>query len=92
MTERMLEDPASTGWHLDKRIPIALIVALFTNTAGLVAWGSRIDFRVSQLEESRSQQVDQPNKIVRLETKMEGVQESLKDINGKLDRLLDKAP
>lgn len=92
MTDRQLEDPASTGWHLDKRIPIALIVALLANTAGLVAWGSRIDFRVSQLEESRSQQVDQPNKIVRLETKMEGVQDSLKDINGKLDRLLDKAP
>lgn len=90
MTEREVPDPAATGWHLDKRVPIALILTMLAQGAMLVGWGVRMDARVTQLELERAKVDDQPGKIVRLETKMEGVQDSLKDINGKLDRLLAK--
>lgn len=48
------------GWHLDKRLPIALIITIAVQTAGLVWWAaslsSRVDEqarRVTALESSR---------------------------------------
>lgn len=90
MTVRDIPDPAATGWHLDKRVPIALILTILFQGAALIVWGARIDARVTQLESKAIAEVDQPSRIVRLETKMEGMQDSLKDANGKLDRLLAK--
>lgn len=37
-------------WHLDKRVPIALIFAMLLQSAGLVWWVSKLDSRVSQVE------------------------------------------
>jgi septal ring factor EnvC (AmiA/AmiB activator) len=36
------EDP----WHLDKRVPLALILALLVQTAGMVWWAATISSRV----------------------------------------------
>ena len=90
MTEKAIPDPASAGWHLDKRVPIILILGSLMQAGAFVWWGAKLDARVVQLESDRVQQVDQPSKIVRLETKMENVQDTLKDVNSKLDRLLER--
>ena len=37
-------------WHLEKRVPIALIVAMFVQSAGLVWWVSKLDSRVAAVE------------------------------------------
>jgi hypothetical protein len=38
------------SWHLDKRVPIAMIAALLFQTAGLVWWAAKLDGRVGELE------------------------------------------
>lgn len=38
----MPEKPAAEPWHLDRRIPIALILAIIGQTAGAVWWASTI--------------------------------------------------
>ena len=44
------------GWHLDKKVPLGLIVAILAQTAAVIWWGSSIDARMSTLEGTRSEQ------------------------------------
>jgi hypothetical protein len=82
------DDPTSTRWHLDRRVPIALIVTLLLQAAIGLVWASKLDARVASLESARAVAGDQPARIVRVETQMEGVRDTLKEMNDKLDRLL----
>ncbi len=43
---------APEPWHLDKRVNIAIILALMTQTAGAVWWASTMSATVSQLREA----------------------------------------
>lgn len=43
----MPEKPAAEPWHLDRRIPIALILAIIGQTAGAVWWASTISGTVA---------------------------------------------
>lgn len=45
MTERRdMQDPSISSWHLDKRVPIALILGMFMQVAVLV-WGAAVMFK-----------------------------------------------
>lgn len=39
-------------WHLDKRVPIALIVTIVAQTVAVVWWASGVDHRVAAVESS----------------------------------------
>jgi hypothetical protein len=91
MNDRPIDDPASAGWHLDKRVPIALIITMVLQFLGFAWFGGQLAERVTQLENARMAAGDQPGKIVRLETQVDNVRETLKDISLKLDRLLEKS-
>ena len=67
-------------WHLDRRVPIAIIITLSIQTAAVVGWASKLDERVNVLEKSASAGAQQIERIVRLETKMDGVAEILNEI------------
>jgi Tfp pilus assembly protein PilO len=78
-----------TGWHLDKRVPIALVVTILIQTGGAVWWLSSINSRVSNLEEKVGAVSSQPERLVRLETQMDAMRDSMLRIERKLDRLID---
>jgi hypothetical protein len=40
-------DPAPEPWHLDKKVPIALIATIFAQTVAIVWWASGVDHRVT---------------------------------------------
>lgn len=44
--------PGLQNWHLDKRVPISIIGAIALQTLGLGWYASKLDSRVSQLEET----------------------------------------
>jgi len=44
------KDPASAGWHLDRRVPIAIIFALIVQTGGIFYWGGQLATRVDNTE------------------------------------------
>lgn len=82
------DPPAASGWHLDRKVPLALIVTILVQT-GLAIWAmSALAQRVTQVETALAASTDQPTRIVRVETQMEGVRGTLKEMNDKLDRLL----
>jgi hypothetical protein len=43
------EDPDTAAWHLDKRIPVALIAATFIQFGGLVWFVASMNARVEQV-------------------------------------------
>lgn len=85
-------DPASSGWHFDRRIPIALIVTILAQGAATIWWGATINARVGALEDRLTGAADQPGRIVRVETRLEDVQRSVDRIELKLDRMIRREP
>lgn len=45
-----MTDETESGWHLDKRVPIALIVMIFVQTSGMIWWAATTSARVDELE------------------------------------------
>jgi hypothetical protein len=91
-------DPASMPWHIDRRIPVALIGTMLLQIGLGVWWLSSIEFRVgdhekqlgrieSELNDSDRDNQGLDNRLTRLEEKLSGQTEILQEIkrilNGK---------
>ena len=46
----MPTDAEPESWHLDRTVPIAIIVTIAIQTLALVVWAAKLDSRVSSLE------------------------------------------
>ena len=77
-------DPASESWHLDRRIPVAIIVTLAIQTGGAIWFASGISHRVDSLERQQVSASTQGDRIVRLETRMENIAEYILEIRNLL--------
>lgn len=76
-------------WHLDKRVPLAIIFTIFLQTAGVIyvvsAWKADVDARLSQLEKSDTDRKPQESRLIRLEERLESIKSSLVRIESKLE-------
>jgi hypothetical protein len=77
-----------THWHLDKRVPIALILAIILQTAGLVWWASSLSERVNSLERTRDANAPQGDRLTRVEVKIESIQTGI----DRIERLIRREP
>ena len=82
-------------WHLDRRVPVALIAAIMMQTIGIVWWAATLSARVDVLEERIRAARTNETRIVRLEANQTAVYQRLdrievltRRIEVKLDRLL----
>lgn len=77
-------------WHLDKRVPIAMVMAFVCQTITLVyvgtTWKSDIDHRVTSLEKTDEMRRPQESRILVVEQKLKFIAESLGRIENKIDR------
>jgi hypothetical protein len=79
-------------WHLDKKVPLALIVTIVAQTI-IAAWAaSNIWTRVGELEHKVEIAAPQAERIIRLETKVEGITGSLAEIKTLVSRRMDGRP
>lgn len=83
----MSTEASQKAWHIEKGIPLALIVAILVQTAGWVWWSASINFRVGQLEKAGEMVATQVTAaqsqavtIARLEEKVNNVQASIADL------------
>lgn len=79
-------------WTVDRRVPLALILAMLGQTGGLVWWASGINQRVSVLEE-RDRTVTaaapiQSDRLTRVETKVETIQRDVTEIKSDIKSLI----
>jgi hypothetical protein len=73
--------PASDrSWHLDRRVPIALILTIAMQTGGVIWWASATSTRLDALEKKVEAAAPQAERIIRLETKMEAILDSVSEI------------
>ena len=90
----MKQEPEDHNWHLDRRVPIALIATIFitftSQTVAGVWWASSISERVNQLERRDTARAPQADRITRIEGKIENVEMGIQRIERKLDREFPK--
>jgi hypothetical protein len=67
-------------WHLDKRVPIALIVTIAMQTGAFIWWTATITQRVTTLELRSASRDQLPERIVRLETQYSNITEGISEI------------
>ncbi len=76
-------------WHLDKKVPIAIIIALLIQTVAFVSiaasWKATVDSRLERLEKSESDTNSQGDRILILEQQLKFIVDSLSRIEKKLD-------
>jgi hypothetical protein len=79
-------------WHLDKKVPIALIFAILCQSGSFLWWASSINERVKVLETANmAATVSAPvqsDRLTRVESKMESVQRDLTEIKTDVKSLI----
>ncbi|WOF73360.1 hypothetical protein QMT40_000990 [Parvibaculaceae bacterium PLY_AMNH_Bact1] len=86
----MDEERAPGRWHLDKRVPIALIVAILIQTAGALTWAGAASERINHLEREVISDDDMGERTARLEVQAAYMRAALTRIEDKLDRAIAK--
>lgn len=72
-TVKLAEDPAAGEWHLDKRVPLALILAIATQTAVFAASYGAMLARVDALERTVIVNAADRERLVRVEAMVESI-------------------
>ena len=79
-----------TDWHLDKRVPVALILAIALQTmAGGFFIGS-LSTRVSTLEEWQRANQTLERRLATLEAGQSVINKAVESVDHKVDKLVDK--
>lgn len=84
MTSR--RQPNDSNWHLDKKVPIAMIAAILFQTGGMVWWAASASERLNALERKADVVAPQAERLARVETKLETVQDGILEIKSILRR------
>jgi hypothetical protein len=79
-------------WHLDKKVPLALIMTIVGQTI-VAAWGaSNLWTRVGELERQMQVAAPQFERIIRVETKVDAITGSLSEIKALINRRGEPRP
>lgn len=85
------KDEATGKWHLDKRVPITLIVTIIIQTVSFVWFFSKMDSRIGSLESGaivqKERDAGQDNNAKEALANLRG---DIREIDRKLDRLIER--
>jgi hypothetical protein len=88
----MVDINAREHWHLDKKVPIGIIVALLLQTMTFIyvgtAWVTEVDFRIGNIERQNEDRKSQEGRIIVMEQQLRYISESL----GRIERRLGGTP
>lgn len=77
-------------WHLDKRVPITLILAILLQSAGFVWFIGKMDGRIIALEAAGVAQKERDDRQDRAATDAASmIRSDLRDLGQKIDRLIE---
>ena len=77
------------GWHLDKRVPITLVIVIGLQTSAAIWWASSMDARLTAAEITLASRAPLFDQFLQVATRQEGVMDRLKVMEVKLDRALE---
>lgn len=84
------EPALGSEWHLDKRVPIALIVTIIIQSMAAVWWAATMQSRMEALERMLSSQAGTESRLVRLEQVTTIQTRTMERIENKLDRVIER--
>jgi len=64
-------------WHLDKRVPIAIIISLAVQSAAIIWWAATMEARVNAIEAAMLAGADTSERLTRIEVILERVERRL---------------
>ena len=73
-------DNGTNYWHLDKRIPVAIIFSICVQTAGVIWWGATTSERLTNLERRVEASSPQADRLTRVEVKLDNITDSINEI------------
>ena len=76
----MAQDIDDNKWHLDKKVPLALMFTIACQTSAIVWWAAGINARVEQLEKQLQLAAPHAERIIRLEEKVTTIRDGIEDI------------
>lgn len=80
-----------SAWHLDKKVPLAMIFAILVQTAGAFWWASNQDARLAmverQLQQASPQAASSVERIIRVEEKVGSIKEDIADLKQMVRRI-----
>jgi hypothetical protein len=77
-------------WHLDKRVPLALIFAIFVQTGGALWWASAITSQTEQLQREVERNIEALKAAGSIEPRLVRVETDITYIRGSVDDNADK--
>lgn len=84
-----MPNPSLEHWHLDKKVPITIIIALFFQTITFIyiatTWKTEIDYRIGSLEKSAEERKNQESRIVAVEQKIGFIAETVQRIDRRME-------
>lgn len=69
-----------TKWHLDKRVPLALIITIGIQTGTIIWWAASVTNRLDNLEQKTAVVAPQADRLTRVEIQLEVVKEGVIEI------------
>ena len=90
MTEEH-ESLANSHWHLDKRVPIAMLIGLFVQLLGAIWFAAQAVQRFEDQERRLSviENGNTTNRLSVVESQMADLRYGINEVNRKLDRLIE---
>ncbi len=73
------QDP-DNAWHLDKKVPLALIVTILVQTGGIVWWGATTSERLNAVEKRVEMTAPQGDRLTRVEVKVDNALDGISEI------------
>ena len=72
-------------WHLDRRVPVGIILAIVLQTFAILIWATRLDSRVGYLEAQNSAQDTRLNGLEGISSRIAVMEEKQTNTINRLD-------
>lgn len=79
-------------WHLDRKVPIAMIMAIAAHFAGFVWMAAKFDARIEAVERQMITSAPHSDRITRMEVKVENIERGVTRIENVLQGRALTAP
>ena len=71
---------AHSGWSIDRKVPLALVITLLIQTGGVVWWAASTNQRLSSVETKLEMTAPQGDRLTRVEVKVESALDGIAEI------------
>ena len=80
----LTKEDIEAHWHLDRKVPLALIIAMAVQAGGFFWWAGSTAERMSSIERTLANTAPQADRLTRVEVKMDTVVEAVTEIKASL--------